>query len=237
MSKTFIQLVNLVHGKVRGPSGVASLTADADTVLVASFINSAKDIVESAWKWNALRATVTFPSVIGTQTYDTSNASVTDGADVVTTEQSELLFDPETNQPHLYDVTSGSEFRLQVCSRDFAVAYSRTAGNSNSAQAPGMAAVYQTGAGLTVMFTDVPSAVRNYSMEVYTPQAELTATTDTLTIPWKPVMDLAVAMVAEERGDLFGIPAQRFYDIYNDTFSRAVARDKDNPYDDALIVT
>lgn len=236
MSKTFIQMVNLVHGKVRGPSGVSTLTADADTVLVAAMLNSAKDVVEASWKWHALRATVTFPSVSGTQSYDTSDSSVTDGADVVTTEQSELLYDPETDTPHLYDVTSGGAFQVQTCSRDYAVRYSRTSDGTNSASAPGLAAVYSNGSGLTVLFADVPSSVRNYSMEVYTPQAELTTTTDVITIPWKPLLDLTVAMVAEERGDLFGIPSQRFYDVYEDTLSRAIARDKDNAYDDAMIV-
>lgn len=233
MAKTFLQVINSVHARLRAASASSS-TADADTTILGAFVNQAKEQVETEFKWHSLRKTITFSSAIGTASYDTSDALVATVNQ--TNERSILLFDSETDLPLFWDVTSGQQFRIYVAGRDGVLNYIRTANNQNTSAQPGMAAVYQSGTGLTVLFADTPTAVRSYSLEAYVPQAELTSDSTVILVPWQPVRDLACALTAEERGDLYGVPAQRFYDFYADSLEMAQNAAKDNLYDDAMKV-
>jgi hypothetical protein len=238
MAKTYLQLINSVHARLRA-GAAASVTADADTTILGAFVNQAKEQVETEWKWQALRKTITFTCVAGTASYDTSSLSIVSSDPAVTSDRSVLLWDAEAEDlPLFWDVTANNQFRMSVWARDRVIDYIRTANNTNSTTQPGIAAVYQNGAGLTVLFADTPTSVRDYSMEVYCPQDELTSSDGSTTIlaPWQPIRDLAAALAAEERGDLYGVPAQRFYDFYADSLAMAISANKDNDYDDAMVV-
>ncbi len=233
MAKTYLQLINSVRSRLRD-SDATTLTDNADVILIAALVNQAKEQVETMWKWQALRKTITFNSVIGTASYDTSNALV--ATVTQTNELSVLLWDAEHSElPLFWDVTANGEFRMGVTGRDAVVDYIRTTASNTAAQ-PGLAAVYQNGNGLQVLFADVPTAVRNYSFEAYSPQAELTVSSTTVLAPWQPIRDLTIALVAEERGDLFGQPSSRYFDFYRDSLEMAISNNKDNQYDDAMTV-
>lgn len=234
MSKTYLQVINSIHARARGAT-VTDINTDADTTLIAAFINTAKEQVETEWKWHPLRKTITFTSVIGTASYDTSSAMI--ATVTQTNERSMLLWDAEQPDAGMFwDATVNGQFRMTVAGRDAVLAYIRTSNNQNATDAPGTVAVYPNGSGLTVLFADTPTAVRNYTFEVYSPQNELTAKDDIILAPWQPIRDLACAMAAEERGDMFGISAARFYDFYADSLAQAIAAQTDNQYDDAMVV-
>lgn len=225
MPKTYIELVNLVHGFMRHDTDETALDADEDTIIAANFINEAKREVEDHWKWNALRATVTFDSVVDQTSYDTSSLAVVSSDPTVTTERSELLEDPETGMPLFWDVTSGGEFRLKRRTREHVIAQLRL--DPNSVATPGFFAMFNNGSGLTVLLREVPSAVRSYSCEVYTPQAELSAAADTLTCPWRPVMLRATALAKGEIGEEFSGPSTNYQSMFTDALETDVAREKD----------
>jgi hypothetical protein len=52
-------------------------------------------------------------------------------------------------------------------------------------------------------FWPKPDATYTYKVVCVVPQDELDDTTDTLTIPWRPVVDKAVYYAMEERGSEF----------------------------------
>ncbi len=236
MAKTLLQVINSAHARLRAAS-VAAITGDADTEILTAFINQAKEQVETEFKWHALRRTIAFPSVGGTASYDTSSLSIVTSDPLVTNERSVLLFDAETDLPLFWDVTASGPFRMSVMARDRVIDYIRTSpNNQNTSASPGEVAVYQSGTGLTVLFADTPTGVRSYSFEAYCPQEELTDADDVILAPWQPIRDLACALACEERGDIYGAPAQRFYDFYADSLAQAQSVGKDSLYDDAMKV-
>lgn len=234
MAKTYLQLINLVHARLRA-AAVTTITQDADTTILGAFVNQAKEQVEQ-YKWHALRKTITFNSVGGTASYDTSLLATVSSDPAVTNERSILLYDSQTDLPLFWDTTHGGVFRMNVQGLDGVQDYIYTSDGTNSTSSPGVAAVYQNGVGLTVLFADTPTGVRSYTMLCHVPQDELTDGSTTILAPWQPIRDLACALTAEERGDLYGVPAQRFYDLYQDSLEFAMAAQKDSVYDDSMKV-
>ena len=219
MAKTAIQLVNDVAGNLRrkGPTGVTAyttLTQDFDAVFLTAMVNLAKREVESRWKWDCLRSTVTFDTVAATRTYDTSVLATVSSDPVVTTNRSYLLYD-RWQRPMFWDVTSGHEGRIVVRPRDD-IEHIAAVVPTQQIAIPGMVAVYQTGAGLTVNFGYLPSGIRSYSFKAIIPQADFSVTTTEILVPHEPVVLLATAMCLEERGEEFGGSPERWHDKYDE---------------------
>ena len=235
MAKTFLQAINEVHGFLRRDetgTGVTTINQDADTVVIAKFINEAKRRVEGVWKWNTLRTTITFASVVSTAIYDTSDLAVVSSDPTVTNDRSELLTYKD-GSPLFWDVTvANAGFQMRRVPRDWALGEYRQSQITNSV--PDMIAVYRSGNGLSVLFPYPPGAVRNYSFEVYTPQAELTLAADSITAPWRPIVLLATALAAGERGDVFGVDPGTYLDLYAQSIEEEMAFDKTEDDDDAL---
>ena len=55
---TYLNLVNGVLRRLREDE-VTSVTANTYSKMVSDFVNDAKDLVETAWDWSALRSTLT----------------------------------------------------------------------------------------------------------------------------------------------------------------------------------
>lgn len=219
MAKTAIQLLNEVAGNLRrkGPTGVTAfttLTQDFDAVFITSMVNLAKREVEARWKWDCLRAYILFPTAAATRTYDTSSLSVVTSDPVVTTNRSYLLYD-RWQRPMFWDATSGHEGRMRVVPRDD-VEHIASSVPTQQVAIPGMVAVYQTGAGLTVDFGYLPSGIRSYKMQVINPQADFATPSTEILVPHEPVVLLATAMCMEERGEEFGGSPERWHDKYDE---------------------
>ena len=233
MAKTFLQAINEVHGFLRRDetgTGATTINQDADTVVIAKFINEAKRRVEGVWKWNTLRSTITFSSVANTASYDTSSGAI--AVAVQTNDRSELLT-YKNGSPLFWDVTtSQAGFQMCLVPRDIALHKYRT--GPFSASSPDQVAVFRVGAGLTVLFPFPPNAVRNYSFEVYKPQDELAAAGTEITAPWRPIVLLSTALAAAERGDQFGVDPGTYLDLYAQSIEEEIAFDKTENDDDAL---
>lgn len=230
MAKTFIQLINLVGRNVRRSGGAVAayttLDADSGEIIIQEAINEAKRQVEDAWKWRSLRTTITFPSIASTASYDTSSLSVVSSDPSVTNDRSYLVYDA-LRRPQFFDVTTSlAGFRLKVLTHDEAVAWRRY--GTNDVSIPGEVAVYNNGSGLVCVFPQAPSGVRNYSFEAVVPQEDLDATTDTLTVPYRPVVLAATALALEERGEEFGNAAQRYWDRFESALASAIASDMED---------
>lgn len=225
MAKTYIQLINEVGKNLRRSNGTTytTLTQDQNAVSIAQFLNQAKRLVEDRWKWHQLRKTVTFDSVGGTATYDTSSLSIVTSDPTVTTDRTHLLYDAR-RQPLFWDVTDANAgFRLSEVTREHALNCRRL--STENVSKPWQFASYQNGSGLTILFPYAPEGVRNYSFEAYIPQDELASTSTTLECPWRPVVLAATAMACEERGEEFGNPGTRWWDEYEIALGAAISSD------------
>lgn len=224
MAKTFIQLVNLVGVNLRRSTGstFTSLTQNQDAVMMAAYVNQAKMKVEDAWTWDVLQKTITFPSVGGTRSYDTSSLSIVTSDPTVTTHRSRVMRDPG-GKLQFWDATTNQETRLREVTREFAD--HMTVVNSVSVERPESVAVYQNGNGLTAYFPWPPTGVRSYRFTALVPQDDLVLTTDTLLAPYWPVVLAATALASEERGEELGQNASRWWDEYMEALESAIGQD------------
>jgi hypothetical protein len=182
---TYLQLINKVLRELREKQ-VTDLSADY-TMLIGQFVNEAKDEVERAWNWPALRHDVIINTVSGTQDYALAN----------TTQKSKLIYDYAQN-PAVYMTTSGQQQQLSEAPAEYLrrlIAWDQLA-NAR----PWQFSMSRDTTGMTASFYPKPDGVYAIQFTLYTPQAELSAADDVVSVPYEPVWKMALAFAASERG-------------------------------------
>jgi hypothetical protein len=224
MAKTLLQLTNEVGKNLRRSTGstYTTITQNADVVFIVQAINEAKRMVEDDWESDLLVKAITFDSVAGTHSYDTSDLAVVTSDPDVTTDRSSILRSKRDYKIQVFDVTS-DEFQLLECSREYAQKQETL--DTTNIERPGLVAVYPSADGLTFHFPWAPSGVRNYKAYCKVPQDDLAAAGTELTVPWRPVVLAATALAAEERGEELGLDAARWWEQYEKAFGAMVSRE------------
>lgn len=222
MAYTAIQLVNEIGKNLRRSTGstYTTFTQDYNAVIITQFLNIAKQIVEDEWQWPQLEKSITFSSVAGTATYDTSSLSIVTSDPNVTNERS-YVKRTAGNELQAWEVTSGREMRLREVTRDYAEHMNLV--NAVSVEHPTQVAIYQTGAGLTAHFPYPPAGVYNYKFKAIVPQAPFTTTTTELLVPPMPVIIMATALCFQERGEEFGPSPLNWMDLYEQVIGAAIS--------------
>lgn len=194
---TYLELINKVLRGLRERT-VSDLAADY-TLLVGQFVNEAKDEVERAWKWKALRTDITFNTVSGTQDYSLGTGGVGTGG--TTTQKSTLVYN-DRGEPQLFVTTEGSEGRLTEVPRERhkeEIAY-----GESSNQSPSLFSQKRSSTGITLSLYPKPDGVYAMQGTFYIPQDELSVYSTTISCPAEPVWKLALALAASERGGGMG---------------------------------
>ena len=75
------------------------------------------------------------------------------------------------------------------------------------------------------MFGPTPDGVYSIRVDLVKRQADLVANDDSLLIPAQPVIHLAVALLARERGETGGTSTAEYFQIANQYLSDAIAID------------
>ena len=75
------------------------------------------------------------------------------------------------------------------------------------------------------MVGPTPDGVYSIRVDLVKRQADLSANTDSLLIPSQPVIHLAVALLARERGETGGTSTAEYFQIANQYLSDAIAID------------
>jgi len=235
--KTFIQAINDVGKHMRRSDGTSFTTVnqDADVIFIAAAINIAKDMVEGESQWESMLVDVDFPSVIGVQTYDTSDLTVVTSDPIVTNKRSQIKTAP-SGHTQFWDITTNNQFRLRRRTRSW-VSHIRRLHVSTRISRPRVFAVYPLGDGLTIEFAFDVDSIRSYTFQVYNPQAELTTAATVIEAPWRPIILAATALVAEERGEELGMEASTWWERYNSALSQALVIDMFSAEDATLIAT
>ena len=201
---TYLDLVNNVLRRLR-ETEVSSVQSTSYSKLIGDLVNDAKDLVETSWDWSALRTTLTI-----TTTADVFNYSLTGSQNNikelnVLNDTSNLIMQYQTN--NWFD----SQFLL---------------GNPVSG-----APLYYTYNGVDTdgdTLIDVypkPDGVYSLRFNCALRNGDLSADTDTIKIPAMPVMHLAVAFAARERGETGGTSTQEYFAMANKYLSDAIAMD------------
>jgi hypothetical protein len=201
---TYLQLVNSVLRRIREDE-VDSVSQNSYSKLVGEFVNDAKRSVEDSYDWTALRTTLTLST-----TDDAFNYTLTGSQ----------------NKMKLLDVINDtSNFFLQYqTSRWFDNAYLNLAAATGSPKYYSFNGVDANGDNGVDLYPK-PDGVYQVRFNVVLRTADFTLDADKLTIPSSPVVQIATALAARERGETGGTSAAELFALADRTLSDAIAFD------------
>jgi len=201
---TYLNLVNNVLRRLREDE-VASVNDNTYSKMVGDFVNDAKKMVEDAWDWSALRTTLT----------------VTTSADIFN-----YVLTGSQNKIKVLDVINDTsnlfmQYNTQHWFNDKYLNQSPPSGPPEYYTYNGVDANGYT----QVDIYPKPDGAYNLRFNCTLRNAELSADTDQLVIPSQPVIHLAIALLARERGETGGTSAPEYFGIADKFLSDAIALD------------
>lgn len=233
-------LLNKVLIGLRKDEISSSTTAvtDAFHKLVLQFVNVAKEEVEEAWDWLALRTTVTVTGVAATNTYSLVSGSV---SDTTVPSNSRLLYTRpgpagtltessvyySGSAPQVFDTTDTDEFRLkEVTIEEMERLHFQD--NDEQATRPECFALYQNYLNIIFKVWPTPTGIRTWKLRFVKPQTELTAAdiTTVLTVPARPIWQRALVYQTQERGEELGMPTASLAVQADTSLASAIAREQ-----------
>jgi len=201
---TYLDLVNNVLRRLREEE-VTSVSSTTYSKMAGDFVNDAKKLIESAWDWSGLRTVLVVPTVADTSLYSLVDSKdtikvqniINDTANVFMSYRESSWFD---DKYYNQDVVSGVPEYYTFRGLD---------GNGDT------------------QFEVYPQPDSVYSMRVKGTfrNDDLSADTDVLNIPHIPVIHLALAMLARERGETGGTATPEYFAIADKYLSDAIALD------------
>ena len=213
---TYLNLVNNVLRRLREDT-VSTVTNDTYSTMVGDFVKDAKQLVENAWDWSNLRSTLTLTTAADDYTYSLTGYQdqgkilnmINDTSNIVMEYRPQTWFDDKffINTP-----ASGSPEYYTFSGLD-------ASGDAQIDVYPKPDGVYSI---------KVKSVIRNVA---------LSSDSDTLAIPSQPVIHLAVALLARERGETGGTSAQEYFAIADTYLSDAIALDAQKHPEETIFYT
>jgi hypothetical protein len=219
---TYLQLVNAVLTRLREDTiTAAEFDSDPYYRVIASHVNDAKDRVEDAWKWTALRFTDTI-EVDDTGTGADASVVLPLSADNAyqlqrvlnrTTGQF-LQWKNESQIRQLYSQLGPTPYAAEkldsVRGTPSVFGWGRDTGPANEK---------------TLVLYPIPDGPYQLAVDCVRHQAPLTDPTDVLKVPSLPVYTLATALASRERGEVGGTPISELFNIADGHLSDAIAID------------
>jgi len=213
---TYLDLVNNVLRRLREDT-VSTVTTDTYTTMVGDFVNDAKEMVESAWDWSALRTRLTITTAADDYTYSLTGTG--DKGKILN------LINDTSNLTMQYQTQNWFDDRFFV-------------------QTPASGAPeYFTYSGVDAngdAQIDVypkPDGVYSLKAKAVIRNTTLSSDLDTLAIPSQPVIHLAVALLARERGETGGTSTPEYFAIADKYLSDAVALDAQRHPEETIFYT
>lgn len=201
---TFLEIINGVLSRLREQTVTTNLETDY-SILSGLLVNDAKNQVEQAHEWSALRKTIEFSTVVGQTTYPLTTAF-----------QSAIL-------KSAMNVDNKSYLKRQT--KDWMNNF--TVLNTAATGDPTSFAYMATDVNnfLQVQLYPTPNKIQTIKFDMVVPQADLADDTTRLTIPSQPVIQLAFAMALRERGETGGISAQEQFAVAQRSLGDAISID------------
>ena len=210
---TYLDLVNNVLRRMREEE-VSSVSESTYSKMAGDFVNDAKKLVEAAWDWSALRTTLT----------------ITTSADIF----NYVLVGSQNRIKALDVINDTSNFFMQYQpSSWFDDKY------LNETPATG-APQYYTYNGIDsqgdsqIDVYPKPDGVYTLRFNCVLRNEDLTADTDQLLIPHMPVVHMAIALLARERGETGGTSTPEYFALADKYLSDAIALDAQKHPDETI---
>ena len=209
---TYLNVMNNVLRRLREDE-VNSVTENTYAKMVGDYINDAKTTVEQAADWSALRATISVFTSADDNVYSLTGS----GDDVKVM----YAFDSTSNVELSYQTKAWFDTELYV---NKSLVIANKGGLIGSPK-------YYTFDGLDsnldtqVRLYPMPDDAYTLKFEVVKRQADLSGNDDQLLVPSMPVIHLAVALLARERGETGGTSTAEYFAIADKYLSDAIAID------------
>ena len=213
---TYLNIVNNVLRRMREEE-VTSVSSTTYSKMVGDFVNDAKRMVEDAWDWSALRTTLTITTTEDVFNYTLTGSQNRIKALNVINDTANLFMEYKT-------ATFFDEAYLISDPRKSAPTYYTYNGVDSDGDT--QIDIYPTpDKAYTIRFNRVKRA------------ADLSSNDDTMGIPAMPVIHLAIALLARERGETGGTSAPEYFAIADKYLGDAIALDAQKHPEEVVFYT
>jgi len=213
---TYLDIVNNVLRRMREEE-VTSVSSSTYGKMVGDFVNDAKRMVEDAWDWSALRTTLTITTTDDIFNYVLTGSQNRIKALNVINDTANLFMEYKT-------ATFFDEAYLISEPRKGAPTYYTYNGVDSSGDT--QIDIYPT-----------PDKAYTIRFNCVKRSADLSADDDTMDIPAMPVIHLAIALLARERGETGGTSAPEYFNIADKYLSDAIALDAQKHPEEVVFYT
>jgi len=198
---TYLQLVQNVLKRLRE----RSISDVSENELIGLFVNDAKAEVEQAWNWSALRTTLSATTSQGVFSFELTGSG---------------------DNPTMLDVVNDTSnwFMEYKTARDFNNYYLNTTPAQGAPKYYSFNGLDSNGDTIVEVFPP-PDGVYNIRFNLVDRRPEMSANSDELLIPSRPVELLAYAKAVEERGEDGGISPVSAYAVAQRALNDAISYD------------
>lgn len=201
---TYLELVNGVLRRLREDQ-VSAVDQNPYSLLMGDLVNDAKRIVEDAWDWSALRTTLTISTTADIFNYVlVGSGNRIKIIDVINDTSNWFMTYKDT---HWMD----NAFLNQTPPKSSPTFYNFNGVDSNG--------------DTQIDLYPIPNAVYTIRVNCVQRNPDLSADTDNLLIPHMPVLHMALALAARERGETGGRSAGELLSFAQNYLSDAIALD------------
>lgn len=213
---TYLELVNGVMRRLREPT-VATVTSNDYSTLIGDFVNDAKVTVENAWDWSTLRTTISINTVASTKNYALTGTGWQGKQLNVINDTSNWVMEYRTadwfDEKYYIDGQTSGAPRYYT--------FGETDANGDQ----------------TIDLYPLPDAAYTIRFDAVVRNDRLSADSDVLEIPYMPVLHLALALAARERGETGGTSTQEYFQIAKSLLGDAIALDAALHPEDTIFYT
>ena len=201
---TYLQLVNSVLRRIREDE-VSSVSQNNYSKLIGEFVNDAKRTVEDSYDWTALRTTLTVSTIDSVFNYT-----------LIGSQNKMKILDVVNDTSNFFMQYKSSHwmnnaFLIDDVPKGTPQFYSFNGVNANGDNG--------------VDLYPKPDKVYQVRFNVVLRTHDFTADSDILSIPSSPVVQIATALAARERGETGGTSAVELFGLADRTLSDAIAFD------------
>jgi hypothetical protein len=180
---TYLELVNAVLIKLREDT-VGTVNESEYSAMIGAFVNDAKQLVEDAWDWTALRDTTVIDTISGTATY------------------SLVGYTPRSKIISVHNLTDSSVVRLESLARI-------RQQNLHTNNLQGAVSYYtvdgiDSNGDLKIRLYPTPDAIKTIEVYGIKRPRHLVDDADTTFVPSSPIVHWAYAYALRERGETGG---------------------------------
>jgi len=213
---TYLQLVNSVLRRLREDE-VATVDQNSYSRLVGELVNEAKETVENSWDWTGLRTTVVVPTVKSTYLYT-----------IVDSQNKIKVLNVVNDTGNVFMARRGSSWMRNL--------FLNQEPPESSPQYYNLKTLDANGDNVFEVYP-IPDGVYDLNFSIVKREGYFTEDTDKLKVPTQPVLLLATALAARERGETGGTSAAEQFGLADRSIADAIAYDAAQHPDETIWTT